>query len=154
MLFSAYRRDDFADAEGFVAQLGVVLSDFPEEVVIYVTGPRTGIQRRSKWPPTMSEIVDACESHQDYLACVRKPKIASATTRLESIRLEDMPPGHLANVHVPVNHPRYAGLVEWSKSAQQVWWKFGDSSDGVPGIWIPLDIWQSSSARAKEMANG
>ncbi len=147
MLFSAYRRDDFTDAEGFVAQLGVILTDFPEEVVVYVTGPRTGIQRRSKWPPTISEIVEACQDHQDYLTRLRKSKPVSASARLPSPRLDEMPQGHCSNVHVPANHPRYAALVEWSKSAQPVWWKFGNSSEDVAGIWIPLDVWQSSLER-------
>lgn len=67
MLFSAYRREDFADPEGFVAQLGLVLTEFSDEVVIYVTSPRTGLQRRLKWPPTISEVIEACEEHRDFL---------------------------------------------------------------------------------------
>jgi hypothetical protein len=148
MLFSAYRRDDFTDAEGFVAQLGVILTDFPEEVVTYVTGPRTGIQRRSKWPPTISEIVEACESHQDYLARVRRAR-PSISARLPSPRLDEAPQGHLANLHVPADHPRYANMVEWSKSTQSVWWKLGKSSDGADGIWIPLDVWHGNGLNNK-----
>src|ERR1700690_2944781 len=71
LLFSAYRRDDFADPEGFVAQLGVILCDFPEEVVTYVTSPKTGLQRRSKWPPAISEVIEACEDHQSHMERVR-----------------------------------------------------------------------------------
>src|SRR4051794_33538079 len=73
MLFSAYRRDDFADPDGFVAQLGVILCDFQEEVVTYVTSPRTGLQRRLKWPPTISEVIEACEDHVEHLERSRKP---------------------------------------------------------------------------------
>src|SRR5262245_36528057 len=66
VLFSAYRADQYADPETFMASLGAVLEGFPDEVIIYVTDPRTGIQRRSKWPPTISEVITACEVHQDY----------------------------------------------------------------------------------------
>ena len=61
ILFSAYRKADYADPEGFVIQLGVILSDYPPDVVRHVTDPRTGIQRRLKWPPTIAEIVEACD---------------------------------------------------------------------------------------------
>jgi hypothetical protein len=61
MLLSAYRRDDYADPIGFVTQLGVVLEKYPEWVVRYVTSPDTGIQRTSKFPPSIAEVVSACE---------------------------------------------------------------------------------------------
>lgn len=61
MLLSAYRRDDYADPRGFVTQLGVVLEKYPEWVVRYVTSPDTGIQRRQKFPPSIAEVVSACE---------------------------------------------------------------------------------------------
>jgi hypothetical protein len=80
-LFSAYRSADYADPEGFVAQLGTVLSDFPDEIVTYVTSPRTGLQRRSKWPPTINEVLEACEDHQRYLAKLNAPKRLAAPER-------------------------------------------------------------------------
>ncbi len=64
ILFSAYRKADYADPEGFVTQLGIILSDYPPEVVRYVTDPLTGIQRRLKWPPSIAEIIEACEDCQ------------------------------------------------------------------------------------------
>lgn len=51
-----------------MASLGLVLEDYPNEVISYITNPKTGIQRRSKWPPTISEIVEACDQHTDYLS--------------------------------------------------------------------------------------
>jgi hypothetical protein len=47
--------------------LGLVLMQYPNEVITYITDPRTGVQRRCKWPPTIAEIVGACDQHQDYL---------------------------------------------------------------------------------------
>lgn len=61
ILFSAYRKADYADVDGFMAQLGAVLSAYPKQVVVHVTSPLTGIQRRLKFPPTIAEIVEACE---------------------------------------------------------------------------------------------
>ena len=50
-----------------MASLGMVLEQYPDDVVVYITDPRTGIQRRCKWPPAISEIVEACDQHQQYL---------------------------------------------------------------------------------------
>lgn len=61
ILFSAYRKADFADPVGFVAQLGVVLEKYPEWVVRHVTSPETGIQRKSTFPPSIAEVISACE---------------------------------------------------------------------------------------------
>lgn len=141
MLFSAYRRDDFADAAGFAVQIASVLSEFSEEVVLYVTSPKTGLQRRSKWPPTISEVLTACEQHQDYLAKARarRPTIEQ---RLPSPSLRNRPQGALANIFVPESNPRYARLLEWTKEADPVFWKHGTSSAGELGLHIPLNIWQ------------
>lgn len=141
-LFSAYRANDFADAEGFFVQAASVLSEFPEDIVVHVTSPRTGLQRRSKWPPTISEILEACEQHQDYLRKMAAPRRASAIPQMPSPSLRNRPQGSLANLFVPEGHPRYARLVEWTKTADPVFWRFGSSSDGRPGLHIPLNIWQ------------
>lgn len=132
VLFSAYRRDDFADPDGFVVQLGSVLSEFPDDVVTYVTSPQTGLQRRSKWPPTISEVLEACEGHEEYLRRLREPRPAKALAPPQ-VR----PDGYLANVFVPENHPRYAGLVRWAETADAKLWKYDDR----PGIWVNVDIW-------------
>ena len=42
--------------------LGMVLEQYPDDVVIYITDPRTGVQRKAKWPPTISEVVEACDN--------------------------------------------------------------------------------------------
>lgn len=145
MLFSAYRKDDFADPEGFVTQLGAILCDFPEDVVNYVTSPKTGIQRRSKWPPAISEILEACESHRDFLTRVRTEKPVVA------VRLPppERPPGYLANLFVPEGHVRYPGLVDWAKDADPKLYAFGRSSDNRAGIWIARGIWENPPAPRK-----
>jgi len=44
-----------------MASLGAVLEQYPNDVIVHVSDPRTGVQRGCKWPPTISEIVDACD---------------------------------------------------------------------------------------------
>jgi hypothetical protein len=67
IIFSAYRTDQYSDPEGYMASLGAVLEQYPNEVIVYVTDPRTGIQRKSKWPPTIAEIVGACDERAAHL---------------------------------------------------------------------------------------
>ena len=62
MLFGAYRADQYADPDGFMIQLGMVLEQYSDEIVVYVTDPRTGVQRDSVWPPSIAEVVRACNA--------------------------------------------------------------------------------------------
>lgn len=83
-IFSAYRKDDYADAKGFTAQLGVILESYPPTVVDYISSPHTGIQRRSKWPPSIAEIVEACNDRLGYevgIARLRAVKITEKKRR-------------------------------------------------------------------------
>jgi hypothetical protein len=138
-LFSAYRTDQYADPEGFKNSLGAVLEDFSDEVIVYVCDPRTGLQRRMKWPPTISEVVEACEDHRDHLKRVRTAHPAGKRPYAADL---ERPEGDLANLFLPENHPRYAFFVEWGKDHDRKWWKFGVSSDGRKGIWIPHRAWE------------
>ena len=74
MLLGAYRRDEYADPVQFVGQLAAVLSPYRREIIEYVTSPMTGIQRKSKFPPTIAEIVAACDEHAAHLDRVREAK--------------------------------------------------------------------------------
>lgn len=62
MIFTAYRTDQYPDPDGYMVSLGAVLEQYPDDVVMYVSDPRTGIQRASKWPPTINEIVSALDT--------------------------------------------------------------------------------------------
>lgn len=123
-----------------MTSLGAVLEQFPDEVIIYITDPRTGIQRRSKWPPTISEVIEAGELHQEHLIRLRAPR-RDAAKRLPEPLLRDRPAGSLAQVFVPEGHPRYAKLIKWTETAQAMWWKFGQSSDGRMGLWVSHEAW-------------
>ena len=139
-LFSSYRADQYADPEGFKNSLGAVLEGFPDEVIRYVCDPRTGIQRRLKWPPAISEIVEACEEHQEFLFRARTAKPAVFIRLPEPER----PAGYLANIFVPENNRRYPLFVAWAKKADPKMWKYGLSSDDRHGIWVNISAWETS----------
>lgn len=68
ILFSAYRIDQYSDPEGFKVNIGLVLEQYPAETIRFVTDPRTGVQRRHEWPPSVKNVVDACDQHMHDLA--------------------------------------------------------------------------------------
>src|SRR6266436_1572594 len=43
ILFSAYRADQYADPDGFMVSMGMVLEQYPDDVIVYITDPRTGV---------------------------------------------------------------------------------------------------------------
>lgn len=61
-IFSAYRKDDFADPEGFLEQLLTVLEKYDDATITWATSPITGIQRECKFPPSIAELVEFCDS--------------------------------------------------------------------------------------------
>jgi hypothetical protein len=74
ILFSAYRLDQYSDPEGFKTNIGLVLEQYPIDTIKFVTDPGTGIQRRCTFPPSVKEVVDACDSHLNHLANVDRFK--------------------------------------------------------------------------------
>ncbi len=67
ILFGAYRLDQYPDPDSFMLQCMALLADYPAQVVIYVTDPRTGIQRKKIFPPAIAEIAQACDERLEYL---------------------------------------------------------------------------------------
>jgi hypothetical protein len=41
--------------------VAVVLAEYPQAVMATVTDPRTGLPGKSKWPPSVPEVREACE---------------------------------------------------------------------------------------------
>src|SRR5262245_26832987 len=71
MVLGAYRKDDFADPDSFLLQLGMVLERYDDGTIEHATSPLTGIQRESKFPPTIAEMVEFCDEvvrRQNYTA--------------------------------------------------------------------------------------
>jgi hypothetical protein len=156
VLFGCYRRGDANDPERYVAAIAAVLSDYDFDLMKEVTDPRTGICSTEKFMTFMPnagelkvycETLAACKDRLKRLGERRAP--VAADMRLEA---PEQPPGYLANVHIPASHPRYAALVEWSKTAEPRMWKLGRSSDGMDGIWIPLNVWQDGQASVRKAA--
>jgi hypothetical protein len=61
IVFGAYRHDDFADPELFIAQLGMILERYSDAIITEATSPLTGLQRACKFPPSINEAVQFCD---------------------------------------------------------------------------------------------
>ena len=109
ILFSAFRADQYADPEGYMASLGLVLSQYPDDVVVFVTDPRTGVQRAFKWPPTIAEIVAACDARMSDLA--RQDRFKNWGKRNEPALLEGP---HEKRPTLEELHAKYG--VDWGLS--------------------------------------
>lgn len=133
ILFSAYRRDDFSDPEGFFAQLGVVFEGYPDPVIVAVTDPRTGLQRRIKWPPTIAEVVEACDAEVVAMD-TRRRYAAMPKPQPVAPRITDRSPGRRANLFIPADVPQYLAALEWSRTADAAEWKYDLA--GRAGIWV------------------
>ena len=46
----------------YIAALAAILSEYPREVIEYVTDPRTGLANSQKWIPEPAEVREACEA--------------------------------------------------------------------------------------------
>lgn len=119
-----------------MVQLGAVLEDYPNEVIIHISDPRTGIQRRSTFPPTIAEIVTACEVYQDHLRKLKKP-VRAPVQIPHHVSWRDRPAGALGQLFVPKTHPKYKTFCDKCAQLDDVFWKYGKSSDNRDGIWIP-----------------
>ena len=117
ILLSAYRTDNYADPEGFIAQLGVVFERYGADVADAVTDPRNAdaLQIKHKFPPSLAEVAEACEAEQQkrfrYAEAMKRPKpqLNRHYTPPPSF------PGCRANVLVRPDAPQYAtvyALVE------------------------------------------
>jgi len=63
-VLASYRRDDFADPDNYVIQLGMVIERYPDAIIKQATSPVTGIQRTCKFPPSIAEVVEFCNEMQ------------------------------------------------------------------------------------------
>lgn len=146
-LFAAYRRDDFADPEGFVVQLGTVLEAYPEDVIVEITSPRTGLQRRCKFPPSIAEVVEACNSaleSKQRLERYRSLKLTQYHRAVPQVRQH----GERAQIFIRQGYPRYAEMVERAQrsDADPLDWKHGELN-GKSGIWVAAR-WLEGSVKA------
>jgi hypothetical protein len=137
------------DKKAFTAGLVEMLSNYPPTVLQRAVSPSRGLPAYVSYPnlAKFRELLDEWaeifwEEHAKKHQRLPKPETFK---RLEPRRLENPPQGHFGNVHVPTDNPRYESLCEWAKTADLKWWKYGKSSAGRDGIWIPLDVWHGDA---------
>jgi hypothetical protein len=68
MMFSGYPRSDFTDPAGAALSMCSVFEDYSDELVKFATNPKTGVQRKYKWPPKIAEVVEFCDERIAYIA--------------------------------------------------------------------------------------
>lgn len=82
LLIGCYRKVEADDPEVYASAIAMVLSDYPEQVVMRVTDPRTGIPGRIKYPPQLFEIREACEREMDFDRTEQRRQAERERTRL------------------------------------------------------------------------
>lgn len=62
LMYGCYRKDDACDPQTFLDAAAAILADYPDDVIIVVTDPRSGLPGKIKWPPQPQEVKQACET--------------------------------------------------------------------------------------------
>lgn len=62
-MFGCFRKGDANDPETYVAAITATLARYPENIIIAVTHPATGLPITSDFLPSVKEVYEACESH-------------------------------------------------------------------------------------------
>lgn len=92
MMYKCWRRDDASDPETFIDAAAAILADYPTDVIVLVTDPRSGLAGKLKWPAQPSEVKDACE----YFYAPRRQAAEWDKRSLEQLAeraaLESLPP--------------------------------------------------------------
>lgn len=60
LLCACYRKDEATDPEIYATAMAAVLSEYPDDIVEYITDPRTGLPIKCKTLPTVKDVHDAC----------------------------------------------------------------------------------------------
>jgi hypothetical protein len=90
-LFQSYPRTDYDDPDGALASFITVLSGYSVAIMREATSVETGIQRVSKFPPRISELVEFCDKLVARLANYERLKNWGEETLRErqQLALED-----------------------------------------------------------------
>lgn len=144
LLLGCYRRGDANDPETYSAAIAAVLTCFRQDVVEYVTDPRTGIPGVIGWLPSVAEVKKACVERQTYIDRLEEFDRRFANRRAAlPFPLDKKTPGRRATVFVPADVPQYPRSLEVSKTADPADWKLDER--GRPGIWIAPGLFYGST---------
>jgi len=134
-VFGSYRKDDFADADTFIANALKLMERYPDSAIEEVCDPRSGIVTECKFPPTIAELKQACDYHAERQA--RIAELACSTFKPREPR-PPLPPGGAANLLVRRSHPDYDKYIAWSQAPERDdrEWKWDEDERG---IWVGLN---------------
>lgn len=62
-MFGCYRKAEASDPDIYAAATAAVLNEYPQEIIDFITDPRTGLPSRLKWLPSVFEVREACDTH-------------------------------------------------------------------------------------------
>ena len=145
MLFGCYRRGEANDPDAYVLAIAAVLSRYEPDLVREVTDPNTGIQTTEKYMtfmPNAGELKVYCEGQAarreriKRLGSLPKPDFSQARLAPPARPAHDP-----ADTFVGFNHPNYARVYEWSKTADPSLWRparMADSTFGPEGMFVKL----------------
>jgi hypothetical protein len=101
-IFGSYRKDDFADPDSYLVQLGMVLERYDDATIRAVTSPVTGIQRSCKFPPSIAEFVEFIDEH------IRRASFAQSYDAHSADQLREREQIEREAVHETLEHRRAA----------------------------------------------
>lgn len=67
MMFSGYPQSDFTNPEAAAVSMCSVFEDYSDAIIRFATDPKTGVQRRHKWPPKIAEVVEFCTERVEHI---------------------------------------------------------------------------------------
>lgn len=136
-IFSCYRRDEAQDPDGFVANLALVLGDYPASIVDLAADPRTGII--TAFPMGLPNVGQIRQFLEDKLSHREKLARLAALPKPEFVRGLPRPvagPGAWANVLLRPEHPMYARFIERAKTADPREFEFTNEGIRVSLAWL------------------
>jgi hypothetical protein len=140
VLFGSYRRGDANDPDAYVASIAAVLSLYDMELIRDVTDPRTGIQTTEKhatFMPQAGELKRYCDGIAAHRANIaRLGSLPSPNFRTARLAPPPDLPGRHATTFIAASHERYPAAVEWTKQAEDKFWKAGKGLAGENGVWV------------------
>lgn len=138
LIYSAYRKDEFADPNSFLGQLGAVLERYPDWVIVQVCKSTSCIQLRYKTPPPMAAVAEACDAE-----LARRDRVDNHARHVVNFERVPRPMPDRANIFVPSMNKLYAVAIEGIKEFAGVHHRY----DARPGVWISREVYDKIKFR-------